>query len=195
MKTVAYCFLALLIISGRVAYSQDALPDTIVFGCDSNFPPYEFFDKDGKPAGFHIDLIRAIAADMGLKVKIKLGDWPEIRNELEVKGTVQVSDMFYSKERDSVVDYAIPNEVTYDEIFIRKGQKGISAINDLSGKKVAVQTSSTLSEYLLLNYPDINFILTANEPAALKLLSAEKCDAAIVSHTGTVSYTHLRAHE
>jgi len=186
MKTVAYCFLALLIISGRVAYSQDALPDTIVFGCDSNFPPYEFFDKDGKPAGFHIDLIRAIAADMGLKVKIKLGDWPEIRNELEVKGTVQVSDMFYSKERDSVVDYAIPNEVTYDEIFIRKGQKGISAINDLSGKKVAVQTSSTLSEYLHHNYPEINFVLTANEPAALKLLSEGKCDAAIVSHVETV---------
>jgi len=157
------------------------LPDTIIFGSDSNFPPYEFFDENGNPDGFNVDLIRAIAKEMGFKVKIKLGVWSEIKNEFLEKNTIHVSDMFYSRERDSVVDYAIPHEVTYDEIFIRKGQQEIFTIAELSYKKVAVQSATTMEDYLLLNHPEINIISVPGEPDALKLLSDGKCDAAIIS--------------
>ena len=182
IKLLTFLPFVLILFYNQFVFSQEELPETIVFGSDSNFPPYEYLNNEGLPVGFHIDLIRAIADEVGFKVKIRLGAWAEIRKELEVDGTVQVSDMYFSKAREKVVDYAIPHEVTYDEIYVRKEQKGIYSFSDLSGKKVAVQAASTIEEYLVINNPKIILIPVPSEPDALKLLSEGKCDAAMLSH-------------
>ena len=36
-------------------------PPEIVVGGDHNYPPYEFLDENQQPAGFNVDLTRAIA--------------------------------------------------------------------------------------------------------------------------------------
>ncbi|MBU1798594.1 MAG: PAS domain S-box protein [Bacteroidetes bacterium] len=171
----------LLILFSKPQYSQTEVPNPVVFGSDSNFPPYEFLDENGKPAGFNIDLMKAIADEMEFKVEFKLGSWADIKNEFENKETIHVSDMFYSAERDMKFDYAIPHEVTYDKIFIHKGNREIFSISDLANKNVAVYASSTLEEYLITNYPKINLISVPSEQDALILLSEGNCDAAIVS--------------
>ena len=45
----------------------------IVIGGDGNCPPYEFLDQDGQPAGFNVDLTRALARHMDLTVDVRLG--------------------------------------------------------------------------------------------------------------------------
>lgn len=182
MKTVAYFAFSFLLLSNPLLLSQEFLPDTVVFGSDSNYPPFEFLNQHGEPAGFHVDLIRAIAEEMGFEVSIKLGVWADIKKELEVTGSVHISDMFYTKARDKTVEYAIPHDAMFDNIYIRKGEEGIFGIKDLAGKKVAVQLSSTLEEYLVSNYPAIQTIPVQTEPGALELLSKSGCDAALVSN-------------
>ncbi len=41
----------------------------LVVGTSATFPPYEFPGTDGKPAGFDIDLMEAIAAKLGVEVE------------------------------------------------------------------------------------------------------------------------------
>lgn len=161
--------------------SQSKLPNPVVFGSDSNFPPYEFLNKNGEPAGLNIDLMKAIADEMKFKVEFKLGIWAEIKNEFENNETIHVSDMFYSEERDKLFDYAIPHEITFDKIFVHKGNRQIFSISDLANKNVAVYAASTLEEYLIKNHPEINLIPAVSEPEALIMLSKGKCDAAIIS--------------
>jgi light-regulated signal transduction histidine kinase (bacteriophytochrome) len=69
-------------------------------GNDSNYPPYEYLDKNGQPAGFNVDLTQAIARQLGLDVKIHLGSWDEIRESLGSGSIDAVQGMFYSAERD-----------------------------------------------------------------------------------------------
>ena len=178
--TLLFVFFLLFLFS-TPQYSQTEVPNPVVFGSDSNFPPYEFLDKNGKPTGFHIDLIQAIANEMKFKVKFKLGIWAEVKKEFEEQETIHVSDMFYSEERDKKFDYAIPHEVTYDKIYIRKGNEEISSINDLANKHVAVYSGSTIEEYIKANYTKINLISFPTEQEALKFVSEGKCDAAIIS--------------
>ena len=45
----------------------------IVIGGDHNYPPYEYLDEKGRPAGFVVDLTRALAREMGLDIEIRLG--------------------------------------------------------------------------------------------------------------------------
>lgn len=46
----------------------------IVVGGDRDYPPYEFLDNDGKPSGYNVELTKAIAEVMGLRVEFRLGD-------------------------------------------------------------------------------------------------------------------------
>lgn len=64
--------------------------ETIIVGGNHNYPPYEFIDNNGQPAGMTVDLIRAIGDVMGMNVAIKLGEWGKIREEL-LDGTIDMA--------------------------------------------------------------------------------------------------------
>ncbi len=181
MRILILCLLFQLLLTCPGLYAQATLSDTIVYGGDSNFPPFEFIDNMGNPAGFNVDLIRAIATEMGFPVKVKLEVWSGIRNEFENIGTVHITDMYYSKQREDIVEYANSHEVNYDELYIQKGNQDIKSFDDLKGKKLAVQERSTIEEHLKLNNPEIILISVPSEPDALRLLASGGCDAAMVS--------------
>ncbi|MBN2297046.1 MAG: transporter substrate-binding domain-containing protein, partial [Deltaproteobacteria bacterium] len=71
--------------------------ETIIVGGDHAFPPYEFLDNKGRPAGYNVDLIRAVAEVMDLKIKIRLGPWSEMRDALENRQIDALMGMFYSE--------------------------------------------------------------------------------------------------
>ena len=79
--------------------------ETVIVGGNHNYPPYEFFDSNGQPAGLMVDLIRAIGDVMGMDVKIKLGEWGKIRQEL-MDGTIDMTlGINQTEERDKVFDF------------------------------------------------------------------------------------------
>ncbi|HVB38727.1 MAG TPA: transporter substrate-binding domain-containing protein, partial [Vicinamibacterales bacterium] len=51
----------------------------LVYGGSASFPPFEYLDSHGQPAGFNVELIRALAARAHRVVTIRLGAWPAIR--------------------------------------------------------------------------------------------------------------------
>src|SRR6266542_3772828 len=76
-----------------------AVPPRIVVGADRDYPPYEFLDRNGQPAGFNVDLTRAVAEVMGMTVEFRFGTWAEIRAAL-VSGEVDVlQGISFSEER------------------------------------------------------------------------------------------------
>ncbi len=155
--------------------------DTLIFGSDQFFPPYEYINEKGEPEGFNIDIISELAREMNVEIVVKLGDWTKIRKELEVDGTVDFSDMFYGELRDSVVDYAFPHDIIYNKVYLHKSFPPILDISELNGKKVAVLRGSVLEDYLRTKFPAINLLPQATESDALQMVSEKICDAAIVT--------------
>ena len=86
-KTLTLVISAVLLITflaSAHAYAQEKqIP--IIVGGDHRFPPYQFLEN-GKPTGFNIELIQAVAKVMGLTVRIELGPWSEMRRQLEEGG-------------------------------------------------------------------------------------------------------------
>jgi PAS domain S-box-containing protein len=193
----------ILILFLTYSFASSTQKDTLVYGSDKYFPPYEYLNDDGEPEGFNIDLISEIARSMDVEIKIKLGDWEEIRKELEIDGTFDISDMFYSAIRDSSVDFSIPYEIKYNHIYVSKTSEPVFKMHGLQNKKVAVQKASAMEDYISHNYPEIQLITADTEYEALKWVSEKKCDAAVVSQTtgnlmarkqwmkNIISYNHL----
>ena len=75
-------FMVVLAAMPALAQQEGAAERPIIVGGDRDYPPYEFLDKDGKPAGYNVDLTRAIAEVMGMKVEFRFGGWSEMRSAL-----------------------------------------------------------------------------------------------------------------
>ena len=182
-------FLVLLVLTLLCSYPTAtaaveidvATPPTIILGGDRDYPPYEFLDKDGKPAGYNVDLTRAIADVMGIKVDFRFGGWSEMRNAL-IDGSVDVlQGISYSEERTRTVSFSPPHAIINHAIFARKDTPAVSTIEELRGKQIVVFRDGIMHDYLASLGFAKNLIMTETPADALRLLASGKHDYAVLA--------------
>lgn len=153
----------------------------IIVGCDSDYPPYEFLDKDGRPSGYNVDLTLAIAEVMGLNVEFRFGAWSEIRNALKTGKVDLLPGLSYSEERTKEVEYSQPHTIVNHAIFARRDSLPINSLEDLAGKEVTLLGDGIMHEYLL-EHGFTGKLIPTNTPAdALRQLASGKYDFAVVA--------------
>lgn len=143
-------------------------PKYIAVG-EATYAPFEYVDeKTGKPAGFDVDLISAIAEVSGFDVEYKNLDWNSLVPSVQ------------NKEADFIVSgYGIDNErsleVTFSDPYFCSGQawavkegSPIKALTDLAGKTVAVQINST-GDSAVQKMSD-KFVADKKKPVTIKRL-------------------------
>ena len=118
---------------------------TLTVASDASYAPNEFFASDGHTViGMDADLMKALAAVMGLKVNVVNATFDSIIPGLASgKYDVGASSFTDTKEREKTVDF-----VTYfngRESFFTKASGGttINSIADLCGHTVAVEKGTT----------------------------------------------------
>lgn len=177
---ISLMLVLLLPHTARTADSPVADWPTVTVGGDFNYPPYEFLDANGNPAGFNVELTMAIAAVMGLDVKIRLGAWGDMRSALDA-GTVNIlQGMVATEERAREVDFSPPHAMVYQAIWTRTGSP-IRTLKDLRGKEVIVMRQSTMHDFMLKHDLGASYLQVDTLADALKLLSAGEHDAALVA--------------
>jgi PAS domain S-box-containing protein len=165
---------------------------------DRNYPPFEFINDQGRPDGFNVDIINALADAMGLKIKIDLGPWDEVVSQLEKKKIDALIGMFQTKERDKKYDFTIPHFIASYAVFVRN-DSAIRSFDDVKNKKIIVQRSDLGHEYLKENNITQNIIEKKDWPDVLKSLAKGEGDCAIASRLqGTrliqkLSITNIKA--
>jgi two-component sensor histidine kinase len=153
-------------------------------GDDGAYPPYSFINDEGQPDGFHVELMQAIADKLGREVEFSLGVWKEKRTALE-QGKIDLLPMFYSPFRDLTFDFTEPHTIIYHEIFKRASAESIREINDLDGRKVALQDAAYAHDFIQNHECEPRLTTVISELDAMHLLEDGKASYAIVSeHLG-----------
>ncbi len=162
---------------------------TIIVGGNSAHPPYEFTDREGKPAGFIVELTKAIAETMGIEVTFKLEkSWAAVLNDLN-DGRVDVVEGFpFSEERTRVLDFSAPHSSISYSIFARTGASSVSSLDDLRGKDVVLVNLDGVHAYSGPTWSQIHTISVSTIADALKVLSSGKHDYAVLE---TLQATYL----
>ncbi|BCS52730.1 histidine kinase [Geobacter sp. SVR] len=153
---------------------------SLTIGGDSNYPPYEYLDANGKPTGFNVELTRAIAEVMGMNVKIRLGPWGDMRKALNSGEIDILQGMAFAEDRVREVDFSPPHAIVFQSIWTRKGEE-LHSLKELAGKEVIVMRQSVMHDFLLKNNLNASYVLVDSLADALKLLSSGKHDAALVA--------------
>ena len=170
--------LLLFLLYTSIAFPQ-VKPKLLYFGNYDKFP-FEFINSSGKPDGFNVDLIKAIGNVMGFDLQFQLKPWSQVKDSILYGNDFDIAAMFYSEQREQMVEFSDPIIFSEDEIYVSKNSKNINSIVDLMNKRVAVEDGSFTEEYLLHNLPEVNIVAANSEPDALKFVSENKCDAAVV---------------
>jgi PAS domain S-box-containing protein len=152
----------------------------IIVGTEQNYPPYSYL-KNGVPSGFNVDITRAIAGASGIKIEIDYRPWAEIRNDLE-KGKIHaICGMYYSKQRDKLVDFSPPYAVINHAIFTRKNSPEYITADELTGKQIIVMQGDIMHDYVIQKKLTQNPVLVKDQAEALKLLSSGQHDCALIA--------------
>lgn len=158
-----------------------ASPTTIIIGGDRDYPPYEFLDKDNKPAGYNVELTRAIADVMGMQVEFRFGGWSEMRNAL-MGGSVDVlQGISYSEDRTKTISFSPPHTIINHAIFARRDTPPVSSIEELRGKEIVVFQDGIMHDYLKSLGFGRNLVMTDTPADALRLLASGKHDYAVLA--------------
>ncbi len=182
--------LALVIADGTYRYLHSKwfaaleLPSNrrLVIGGDHNYPPYEYLDQNGRPAGYSVELTRAIARELGLDVEIRLGPWARVRDELERGRIDAVQGMLYSPQRDLVFDFSPPHMVShYVGVVRRDSGPPPGGVEDLAGKRIVVQDGDIMHDFAVENGLRDRLTLVDSQEDALRELSKGRHDCALMA--------------
>lgn len=112
-------------------------------GSDIAYAPFEYFNEQQEATGFDIDLMTAIAEDMGYKAEFETAAFDGLIPSLQAgKYDCVISAMTITEERGEVVQFSDPYFSAVQYIAFKKGES-YEKIADLEGKKIGVQLNTT----------------------------------------------------
>lgn len=122
-----------------------------IMGLDDSFPPMGFRDEDGNLTGFDVELAQAVAAQMGLTVELQPIDWKAKELELD-GGNIDVIWNGYTitPERLEAVLMSDPY-MKNEQVIVVPADSDIKTLEDLAGRKVAVQDGSSAQDAIAEN--------------------------------------------
>lgn len=167
-----------LVMSLLFAASQAVADEKIRIGTEGYYPPFNYFDKRGKLAGFDIDIGEALCEKLDIECDLVQQDWDAlIPGLLDGKYDFILASMSITEEREKKVSFTIPyysNMLT----FTGRRNSGIK-ISDkgLKGKSVGTLRSTVSADYLNQHYSGIAKIqLYDTQDAAFEDLAVGKLD-------------------
>ncbi len=170
--------LSILTISINIAADAGEERTVYLSATEYDYPPFSVTDK-GEPDGFSVELLKAVAEEMGIVVTFKIDQWSIIKEELK-NGELDILPLVgYTIERDEVYDFTVPYIVMRGNIFVRKGDIQIQSQDDLFGKEILVLEGDNSQEWALSIGLDSELTATATYLEAFQLLSQGEYDAVL----------------
>jgi polar amino acid transport system substrate-binding protein len=187
LRITAVLVLALALFAS--ACSDDSV-DTSPFGLvnegtltvctDSPYPPMEF-EVDGEFTGFDIELMRAIADDLGLENAIVNIGFDPITSGLAMEAgdcDIAAASITITEEREENIDFS-EGYFSGDQSLLTASSSGIASLADTAGRNLGVQTGTTGEEYANANASGASIVSFENPGDLILALTAGEVDAVL----------------
>ena len=149
----------------------------LLAGVKFDTPPFGFLDDNNEPAGFDLDIMRAVAAHIGVPLEFQKVT-SVTRIPLLLSGNIDLvaASMTHTREREKTIDFSLTYYTGGQSLLVRKDSP-IGAVADLAGKRVAVQQGTTLEKTIERLAPDARVTAFRDYDAAWLALAQGRADA------------------
>lgn len=116
---------------------------TLRVGDCLTFAPFGFYDKNGQPDGYDVDLAKELAKEMGVKLEVvNTTSANRIPNLQTSKVDVVFCNFTRNLERAKVIDFTTPYVVASEALLVKKSS-GIQSVKDMANRTIATVKGST----------------------------------------------------
>lgn len=119
--------------------------ETLKVGTDTNYVPFEFLDQEtGEYVGFDIDLMDAIAEEVGFDYELEPMDYNGLIPALQTNNLdIAIAGITINEERQATIDLSDPYYDAGTAVLVREDEEDIQEIDDLKGKVVAAKQGTS----------------------------------------------------
>lgn len=150
MKIRLAALLACMALSAPLAAQQF---DTISFGVDGGYPPFDVLAPSGEITGFDIDIANALCTQLKAKCVFVKQPFESMIAALNAhKFDAIIASLNITDERKKEVDFTDRYYRSAAQLVARKGSPLLPDAASLKGKTVGVQTGSTHEAFAKANW-------------------------------------------
>ena len=153
LRTAAALSVTLLLASPAVLAGQtlDRITQSkqLVGVLMENYPPFSFLNEQNQLDGFDVDVTKAVADKLGVKLKLETPSWEVIAaGRWSGRYDVCICSMTPSAARGQVFNFPVEYYASPAVVVVNATDNSIQSAADLTGKKVGVGSASTYEAYL-----------------------------------------------
>jgi polar amino acid transport system substrate-binding protein len=113
-----------------------------------SYPPFAFIDENNQLAGFDVDVAGAVAARLGLKLKLATPGWETITSgRWQGRWDLCICSMSPTLERAKVLNFPVRYYSSPAVLTVHKDEQRIKSIADISGMRLGVGSGSSYENY------------------------------------------------
>ncbi|MEE4253572.1 MAG: transporter substrate-binding domain-containing protein [Desulfuromusa sp.] len=174
-------------VSSSLSFSADELVwikehPVIRIAPDPDFPPLEFFDKQGVYRGIAADFIHLLEKKLPLKFEIvSLGSWNEAIKQAKSRQIDMFGAAVPTPERLKYMRFTKPFVEFPAVVLVRDSAENFPNLSELQGKRVAVVSNYADHEYMVRTFPDIPLDVMPDISSGLRQLSFGKVEAMVLN--------------
>lgn len=123
---------------------------SIVVATSGTLFPASFYSEEDELTGFDVEVMRAVAAELGLEVDFRIMAFDAMLGGIQ-SGQVDAAanDISRTAERDEMVDFSEPYKYSFATLMVRADDlSGIETLDDLEGKVHAGEATTTYSRVM-----------------------------------------------
>jgi len=185
-KYMLLIIIAIFLCSNINSFGDELDRKAIKIAGDNRFPPYHYVNDNGVYKGFSVDIINAIAIEMGIDVELIPMPFYAMQDALEEHKFDLILGLEKSEEYS---EYLFSNSyLTMSKgIFVKNDNKYITGLEDLLGSSVILQRGNVSNE--IFKYIDLgNSVFVDNQQQGILALMMGNADA-FVGNRITGQYT------
>ncbi|WP_444685319.1 transporter substrate-binding domain-containing protein [Alkalicoccus luteus] len=169
--------------------NEDGDMPTYTVATDSNYVPFEFLnDETGEMEGFDIDLINAIAEEVGFEIDLEVVEFDGIVSGMGTgRYDIGIAGMTITEERAENFEFSRPYYSAGLILAVQPGEEEIQSIDDVDGLRVSTRAATTSQTYLEEN-TDAEVVTFPDIVNAYQDLQAGRVDAAIYDLPNVLYY-------
>ena len=192
--------LSLAACGGASAPAQEAAPAAeatvktvqdgkLIMATNAAFPPYEYIDDDGSTIiGVDAEIAGMVAEELGLELQIEDMEFGSILTAVQTgKVDVGLAGMTVTEERLQNVNFSSTYAKGVQSVIVPEGSD-IKSIDDLAGKMIGVQESTTGHIYCEDDFGAENVTAFATGANAVQALISGKVDCVVIDNNPAKEY-------
>ncbi|KQS89462.1 MULTISPECIES: transporter substrate-binding domain-containing protein [unclassified Rhizobium] len=115
----------------------------------NDYPPFAFINDKNELDGFDVDVAKAFAEKLGVKLKLETPGWETIiGGRWAGRWDIAITSSTPTEERAKVVNFPVNYYSVPAVLVVNKDEQAIKSVADITGKKVGVGTGSSYEAYV-----------------------------------------------